>query len=81
MDMNPVPTPAASQEDPVPENNPGTKKRKKKKKSVTGVILKILIWVVVIAVVIFLTLFLSSRIAEFESISAMLVYIREQLSS
>jgi len=61
-------------------NTQGEKKRKKKKANPIRFILKIVIWVVVIGIVVFLTLFLTSRIAEFESIGAMLQYIRGQLS-
>jgi len=39
---------------------------------------KIIIWLVIIAVVIFLTLFISSRIGEFDSIADMIRFIRAQ---
>ena len=80
MENTPVPTLTDAQNKPVSENTQGVKKRKKKKRSAIRTILKIIIWVVVIAVVVFLTLFLTARIAEFPSISAMLQYIRGQLS-
>jgi len=38
----------------------------------------IIFWVIIIIVVIYLTLFLSSKIGEFESISEMLRFIRSQ---
>jgi len=41
-------------------------------------IMKLIIWVCVIAVLVFLTLFLSSRIAEFDSIRDMIIWIRGQ---
>lgn len=51
-----------------------------KKKGKGGKIaLKIVIWVVVIAAVIFLTLFLASKIANFESIGDMIDWIKEQI--
>jgi len=47
-------------------------KRKKKK------LISFLIWTGVVILVIFITLFLSSRIAQFESIAAMIRYIQSQ---
>lgn len=52
----------------------------KKQRGAIRLVMKIVIWVCVIALLIFLTLFLSSRIAEFESIGAMLRFIRGQYS-
>jgi cell division septal protein FtsQ len=85
MENTPVPTPAEEQapadNKPAAEHAPPEKKPKKKKKGrALRTILKIIIWIVVIGIVGFLTLFLTSRIAEFESIPAMLEYIRDQLS-
>ena len=54
------------------------KKSKKKKKSKSKPVLSFLLWTGVAVIVIFLMLFLSSRIGEFESIGAMLAYIRSQ---
>lgn len=51
---------------------------KKKKRSPGKTALIIIIWIVVILVVIFLTLFLASKIGQFESIGAMLIWIRGQ---
>ena len=77
----PITEQAPAEKKPVPDKTPAEKKPKKKKKGrVLRTILKIIIWIVVIAGVAFLTLFLTSRIAEFESIPAMLQYIRDQLS-
>ena len=80
MENTPAPTTTDGQNKPVSENAQNTRKRKKKKGRTTRTIIKIIIWVIVIAVVIFLTLFLSARIAEFDSIGDMLRYIRGQLS-
>jgi flagellar basal body-associated protein FliL len=80
MENNSVPS-ANEQEKPAAKQTPDDKKpKKKKKKRVLRTIIKIIIWIVVIVAVVFLTLFLTSRIAEFESIPAMLDYIRDQLS-
>jgi cell division septal protein FtsQ len=74
--------PAAKQEKAVEKKVSDDKKPKKKKKSrALRTILKVIIWIVVIAIVVFLTLFLTSKIAEFDSITEMLEYIRDQLSS
>ena len=56
----------------------GKKGKKKRKKSAAGAIIRLLIWILIIALGIFLTLFLAARIGEFESIPAMLEYIRGQ---
>lgn len=53
-------------------------KKKKKKKSAGKIVALVIIWAVVICVVIFLTLFFASKIGEFESIPAMLDYIKGQ---
>jgi len=55
-------------------------KSEKRQRSIFKGIMKIVIWVCVIALLIFLTLFLSSRIAEFDSIGDMIRYIRSQFS-
>jgi len=39
---------------------------------------RIIFWAIIIIIVIFLTLFLSSKIGEFESISDMMRFIRSQ---
>jgi len=80
MDNTPVPTPDDVQNKPASENPQNPKKRKKKKGRAIRTILKIIIWIIVIGIVIFLTLFLTARIAEFDSIMDMLNYIRGQLN-
>lgn len=65
---------------PAEQPAPAKAKKKKKKRPAWKVVLIVLIWLVVIAAVIFVTLFLASRIAQFESIGAMLNYIRGVLN-
>jgi len=60
------------------KDNKGKKGKKKRKKSAVGTVIKLLVWLLIIALGIFLTLFLAARIGEFESIPAMLEYIRGQ---
>jgi len=60
------------------KDNKGKKVKKKRKKSAVGTVIKLLVWLLIIALGIFLTLFLAARIGEFESIPAMLEYIRGQ---
>lgn len=55
-------------------------KQPKKKNKTVRLIVKILIWLVIIVGVIFLTLFLASKIGQFESIRAMLDFIRSEVS-
>jgi len=54
------------------------RKRKKRKSRAIKIALKIVIWCIIILIVVFLTLFLSSKIGEFESIADMLRFIRSQ---
>ena len=41
-------------------------------------LIRIIVWTVIVIIVIYLTLFLSSKIGEFESISDMMRFIRSQ---
>ena len=71
----------AKPEDKSPESEDTTKteQRKKRKRSRTlKMIIKIGVWCIIILVVLFLTLFLSSKIGEFDSIADMLRFIRNQ---
>jgi len=47
----------------------------KKTKGVFGGVFRIIFWCVIIVIVVFLTLFLSARIAQFDSIGDMLRFI------
>ena len=60
------------------KDSKGQKGKKKRKKSAARTILLLLLWILIIALGIYLTLFLAARIGEFESIPAMLEYIRGQ---
>lgn len=51
----------------------------KKKGSALKTLLKVIIWLAVIAAVIFATLFLSAKIGHFDSIPALIDYIRAQV--
>jgi len=53
-------------------------KEKQKKSRLIRLIIKIVSWCIVIAIVIYLTLFLSSKIGEFDSIAEMMRFIRAQ---
>lgn len=61
---------------PAAGNMPQQQKPPKKKKKNT--LLKVIIWLVVIALVIFLTLFLASKIGQFDSIMEMIRWIMDQ---
>jgi len=50
-------------------------KSERTQRSIFKGLMKVIIWCLVIAVIVFLTLFLSARIAEFDSIGAMLSFI------
>lgn len=65
-------------EQPAGNNMPGQQNQPPKKKKKKRVWLRILIWVVVIAAVIFVTLFLASKIGQFDSIMEMIRWIMNQ---
>lgn len=54
---------------------PGKQKKKSKKTW-----LKVIIWLVVIAAIVFLTLYLSAKIGQFDSIPDLLDYIKAQVT-
>ena len=47
----------------------------KKTKRTFGGVFKVILWIVIVALMIFLTLFISARIAQFDSIGDMLRFI------
>lgn len=55
-----------------------TNNEKQKTNGKLKFLFRFLIWTAVVIAAIFLTLFLSARIGQFESIAAMLEYIRAQ---
>jgi len=57
---------------------PDSTTQKKKKNRLIRLLIKIVIWLIVIIVVIWLTLFLSSKIGEFDTIADMLRFIFAQ---
>jgi cytoskeletal protein RodZ len=67
----------AAENQPSPGSR-SEKNRKKKKGRAGKTVLKVVIWIIIIAAAIFLTLYLASKIGEFESIGDMLNYIRAQ---
>ena len=54
-------------------------RQSKKKGSALKTLLKVIIWLAVIALIIFVTLFLASKIGHFDSIPALIDYIRAQV--
>ena len=58
----------------VEDKEPG----KKRKNRLLKVLLKTIGWIIVIVIVVFLTLFLSSKIGEFDSIRDMMRFIYSQ---
>ena len=53
----------------------------KRQRNAVRAVMKVILWVCVIALLIFLTLFLSSRIAEFDSITDMLRFISGNINN
>jgi cell division septal protein FtsQ len=55
------------------------RRAKRKRRTAGRTVALVIVWLVVIAAVVFLTLFIASKIGEFDSISDMLEFIKNEI--
>ena len=69
--------PSGAQFTGIPPSEAGEKRRRRKKKNI---FLRFIMWTVIVVAVLFLTLFLSARIGQFDSIGDMIGWIMSQIA-